>query len=258
MNSDLVVNNLIVRFGGLTAVNDLTLQACSATITGLIGPNGAGKTTTFNAIAGNVSVAAGSVCLGERQLDSLDTAARVQCGLGRTFQIMELFNSMTVAENVAMGPEIHFAGRRPWRHLMATRNEKLTCHRLADSAMAQCGIEGLAGRYVADLSTGDRRLVELARAIASPSTMLLLDEPSSGLDVQETDRFAKILIDVVSSSGRGILLVEHDMALVRAVCTYIYVLDFGILLYEGLTKDVLDSKVVRDAYLGSDTVMADG
>ena len=118
--------------------------------------------------------------------------------------------------------------------------------------MEHCGIPHLAGSTVGDLSTGQRRLVELARAMAGGFRFLLLDEPSSGLDVSETELFAGILNGLVEREGIGILLVEHDMALVRAVCSYIYVLDFGRLIYEGSAADVLSAEIVKAAYLGSE------
>jgi ABC-type branched-subunit amino acid transport system ATPase component len=118
--------------------------------------------------------------------------------------------------------------------------------------MDHCGISSLAAKTVGDLSTGQRRLVELARALAGDFRFLLLDEPSSGLDVGETEQFAAILSGVVQREGIGILLVEHDMALVRAVCSYIYVLDFGRLIYEGTAADVLSAEIVKAAYLGSE------
>jgi ABC-type branched-subunit amino acid transport system ATPase component len=253
-NANLVVTDLAVRFGGLTAVNRISLTAQAGTITGLLGPNGAGKTTTFNACTGAVAAAHGTISLGRTRLDRYSTARRATLGLGRTFQRMQLFDSMTVAENVAMGPESGFAARRPWGQLFEPRAERVQIVRRRNDAMGRCGISDLAGKIVGELSTGQRRLVELARAIASPFRFLLLDEPSSGLDVSETMHFGQILRDYVADTGVGILLVEHDMALVADVCSYIYVLDFGQLIFEGTTRETLASEIVRAAYLGSDAV----
>lgn len=250
----LAVEELTVRFGGLTAVSEVSLRAPSAAITGLIGPNGAGKTTIFNACTGVVSAVEGRVRLGDCDLGKLSTPARAACGLGRTFQRMELFDSMSVRENVALGPEAYLASRHPWSQFVCGRRQRHDIDQRTRAAMARCGVEALARSRVGDLSTGQRRLVELARAMATPFEFLLLDEPSSGLDVRETERFGEIISDFVSDTGTGLLLVEHDMALVARVCDYIYVLDFGSLIYEGPVSDVLSSETVRAAYLGSDAV----
>jgi ABC-type branched-subunit amino acid transport system ATPase component len=244
----LQVDGLSVRFGGLVAVRDVSLRAPAGVITGLIGPNGAGKTTTFNACTGAVA-STGSIRLGGARLDGLSVARRAQRGLGRTFQRIELFDAMTVAQNVAMGPEALQSGRRPWSQLFAGR-ELAGIRQRADEAIERCGIGPLAGRIAGDLSTGQRRLVELARAMASGFRFLLLDEPSSGLDVTETEAFGTVLGDFVERTGIGVLLVEHDMALVRRMCGYAYVLDFGQLVSEGPTADVLASAIVRSVYLG--------
>jgi ABC-type branched-subunit amino acid transport system ATPase component len=249
---DLVLEGLTVRFGGLVAVDNVTLRARAGAITGLIGPNGAGKTTLFNACTGVVTPSAGTVRLGPRPLDRRSTAWRARHGLGRTFQRMELFDTMTVAENVVLGREIRLAGQH-WRHrLISSSRGRDLCHEQAEEALTRCGIVGLAAETVGDLSTGHRRLVELARVMAGGFRFLLLDEPSSGLDVSETETFGSILAAIVARDGIGILLVEHDMALVRSVCDSISVLDFGRLVYEGSADEALSADVVRAVYLGSE------
>jgi ABC-type branched-subunit amino acid transport system ATPase component len=253
----LQIDNVTVRFGGLTAVSDLSLRAEPGTITALIGPNGAGKTTTFNACTGVVRVETGRVSLGERRLDKLSTPGRAGAGLGRTFQRMELFDSMTVIENVAMGPEGVLSSRRPWGQFWAPASERRQIAERTGHALARCGLQAVAARRVRDLSTGQRRLVELARAIASPFRFLLLDEPSSGLDIAETEAFGAVLSRHVADTGLGVLLVEHDMALVAEVCTQIYVLDFGRLIWSGPTAAAMGSEVVRAAYLGGEVEAAD-
>jgi ABC-type branched-subunit amino acid transport system ATPase component len=248
----LQIDEVTVRFGGLTAVSNLSLRAEPGTITGLIGPNGAGKTTTFNACTGVVRIASGRVTLGQRRIEQLSTPARAAAGLGRTFQRMELFDSMTVTENVSMGPEGVLSSRRPWGQFWAPAGERREIANRTRDALQRCGLEAVATRRVRDLSTGQRRLVELARAIASPFRFLLLDEPSSGLDVHETEQFGAVLDGHVRDSGVGVLLVEHDMALVAEVCTKVYVLDFGRLIWSGPTPAAMTSDIVRVAYLGGD------
>ena len=251
---DLDVDGLTVQFGGLVAVNGVSLHAAAGAITGLIGPNGAGKTTIFNACTGVVPCHAGHVLLGDRDLGHHSIASRASHGLGRTFQRMELFDSMTVAENVALGPEAFLAARRPWSQVASSRQQRRDIGTRTKEAMDRCGIGPMTRQRVGDLSTGQRRLVELARAMATPFHFLLLDEPSSGLDVMETERFGQIISRFVAETSIGILLVEHDMALVSGVCSYIYVLDFGNLIFQGPCAEVLSSETVRAAYLGSDEI----
>jgi ABC-type branched-subunit amino acid transport system ATPase component len=247
------VENVGVSFGGLLAVDDLTLEAPIGRITGLIGPNGAGKTTSFNVISGINRNFRGTVHFGGRDVSRRSAAERGRMGMGRTFQRMDLADALTVAENVALGAEASQAGRHVFRQIDAPPSERIACLAATHDAMALCGISHLADVQAGSLSTGQRRLVELARCLAGPFDLLMLDEPSSGLDRTETERFGKILQSVVETRGCGILLVEHDMSLVLNVCEHIYVLDFGELLFAGTPSEVTQSAVVRAAYLGAET-----
>ena len=247
--------DVTVRFGGHTAVNGLTLDAPCGVITGLIGPNGAGKTTTFNVCSGLLRPSAGRVRLFGEDVSRLGPAARARRGLGRTFQRMELYDSMTVAENVMTGREAALAGANPLRHLSGSYRERTDTERCVGEALARCGLVDVADEPVAMLSTGQRRLVELARALATGARLLLLDEPSSGLDPSESAGFGQILRNVVAA-GSGILLIEHDMSLVMGVCDYIHVLDFGLAIFEGTPAEVHDSATVRAAYLGDASGLA--
>jgi ABC-type branched-subunit amino acid transport system ATPase component len=251
---DLELSNVSVRFGGLLAVNAVSLTASANRITGLIGPNGAGKTTTFNACTGVVATSSGSIRLGGRQLDGMSTPQRARIGLGRTFQRVELVDAATVRENVALGAEALIAGRHPWGQLAGSRRTRRQVLRAADREIERCGLSRLAGLTASELSTGQGRLVELARVLTADYAFLLLDEPSSGLDKAETEQFGKIVSEVMTERKVGVLLVEHDMALIRQICSYIYVLDFGNLIYEGESTEVLASETVRDAYLGTEHV----
>ncbi len=249
------VQGLSVRFGGLVAVDGVSFDAPLGQITGLIGPNGAGKTTTFDACSGLNRRFDGRVLLHGEDITALPPAARGRRGLGRTFQRVELCDSLTVVQNVMLGREAGQAGARVLRQLAAPPGEWAVTTSAAWSAMALCGIEDLADRQAGALSTGQRRLVELARALAGPFDVLLLDEPSSGLDHDETARFGDLLVRVVAERGVGILLVEHDMSLVMRICDHLYVLDFGKLVFEGTPAEVAGSEVVQAAYLGTDGVM---
>ena len=248
----LEVEGLSVSFGGIDAVNNLSLAASLGTITGLIGPNGAGKTTTFNACSGVLRPQAGQVRVLGRDVTHHGVSGRARLGLGRTFQRMELFGSMTVRENVALGREAAYAGRRPLRLVFERRAERVDTAEATAEALARCGIERLAAQPIGSLSTGQRRLVELARVSAGRFQVLLLDEPSSGLDEAETERFASVLVDLVRERGLCILLVEHDMDLVLGVASLIHVLEFGERIFSGTPRQVRSSAVVRQAYLGDE------
>ena len=247
----LTVTSLVVRFGGLVAVDDVSLSVPPGQITGLIGPNGAGKTTLFNACSGLIRPQHGTIRLDDRDITGMPLARRPQLGLGRTFQRIELFDSLTVRENVELGREGVQAGSLPWRQLLSRRAEREIVRAAADEALATCGLAAFADRPAGSLSTGNRRLVELARVLAGGFSILLLDEPSSGLDETESERFGEILTAVVRERGVGVLLVEHHMSLVLTVCEYLYVLDFGKLLFEGTPDEAVASEAVRAAYLGT-------
>jgi ABC-type branched-subunit amino acid transport system ATPase component/branched-subunit amino acid ABC-type transport system permease component len=246
------IQDITVRYGGLVAADSVTITASTGRITGLIGPNGAGKTTVFNACAGTVRPRKGTIVLDGHSIDRLGVPARARRGLGRTFQRVELFDSLTVAQNVALGCEGHYAGWNPLGHVLASRPQQSQVRRRTDYALTLCGLAELREQNVGSLSTGQRRLVELARALAGPFRLLLLDEPSSGLDLAETERFGDVLAAVVRDRGVGLLLVEHDMSLVNRLCDYIYVLDFGKQIFAGTPREVGSSSIVRSAYLGED------
>jgi ABC-type branched-subunit amino acid transport system ATPase component len=250
LRDGLSTRGLSVAYGGHKALADVSLNAPLARITGLIGPNGAGKTTTFNACNGILKPTAGTVRLFGKDVTGTPTAARARMGLGRTFQRMEIVNAMDVATNVALGREARLAGKSPLRQIRATG--KVAVEAAARDAMATCGLLDISDRRASVLSTGQRRLLELARALAGGFTMLMLDEPSSGLDESETERFGTVLTRVVAERDVGILLVEHDMALVMSICEYLHVLDFGNLIFEGTPEEARQSPIVRAAYLGKD------
>jgi len=248
----LEVDGLTVGFGGLIAVDGLSITAAPGKITGLIGPNGAGKTTVFNACSGLVTPRSGKVKLSGTNVTRLPAAARARTGLGRTFQQMELFDSLSVLDNVLVGFEASKAGGGVYSQVVAKRGERQQGLAIARSLLELCGLTDLEDAQAGALSTGQRRLVELARCLAGPFSVLLLDEPSSGLDHRETETFGQILKRVVAERGVGILLVEHDMALVMDVCDEIYVMDFGTRIFAGTPNEVRSSAAVRAAYLGTD------
>ncbi|WP_412520799.1 ATP-binding cassette domain-containing protein [Actinomadura madurae] len=249
----LEVQNLHVHFGGVKAVDGVDLQAPIGRVTGLIGPNGAGKTTTFNACSGLVRPSAGHVLLHGKDVNRMSASARAREGLGRTFQVTELCESLTVRQNVGMGVEATQAGWNPISQLglNATRAQRQHLADTTDRALQLCGIEHLADSLAGTLSTGERRLVEVSRCLAGDFDILLLDEPSAGLDHEESARLREVLAAIMTERRCGILLVEHDMAFVMKLCDYIYVLDFGKPLFEGSPREVASSPEVQAAYLGT-------
>jgi ABC-type branched-subunit amino acid transport system ATPase component len=250
----LETHGLSVAYGGNLAVSDVSLSAPQGQITGLIGPNGAGKTTTFNASNGLLRPTHGTVHLFGVDVTSANAAVRARRGLGRTFQRVEVVNAMTVRTNVSLGPEARLVAGNPLRQVLTSPAQQRQIAAATDQALEICGIGAIADRPAATLSTGQRRLLELARVLAGGFRLLLLDEPSSGLDEEETHRFGHILTRIVEDRGVGILLVEHDMSLVMAVCDYLHVLDFGHLIFEGTPAETRASPIVRAAYLGDDAV----
>jgi ABC-type branched-subunit amino acid transport system ATPase component/branched-subunit amino acid ABC-type transport system permease component len=246
--------DVTVRYKGIVAVNHLSLKVAMGHITGLIGPNGAGKTTTFNFCSGLVHADSGRLLLHGRDITALGPPARARRGIGRTFQQPALFESLTVHENIDLGAEARDAGPNILSHLIARPTQRASARARASEALEIVGIGHLAMRDVRSLSTSERRLVEFARCLAGTFDVLLLDEPSAGLDVAETARFAEILDSVVRYRSVGILLVEHDMSLVTRACSEIYVLDFGELVFQGTPPEILASSAVRAAYLGTTTL----
>ena len=250
LSDGLAVAGLSVTYQGVVAASGVELAAPLGCITGLIGPNGAGKTTVFNAVSGLVRPASGTVTMFGLDATDLSPGRRARLGLGRTFQIVEVCNEMTVRDNVALGLEARLVGGSVRRHFRVGRAERRAVAEATEQALEICGINAMAGESVGSLSTGVRRLVELARVVAGGFRLLLLDEPTSGLDTGESRQMGEILAQVVAEHGVGVLLVEHDMQLVMELCSFIYVLDFGQPIFEGTPSEVQASAEVRDAYLG--------
>jgi branched-chain amino acid transport system ATP-binding protein len=228
-----------VRFGEHHAVREVGLDVDEGTIVGLIGPNGAGKTTLFNALSG-VQRCTGHVRLGGVDVSDAPPHRRARLGLNRTFQRLEVFGSMTAYDNILTAAEIAArAARRP------VRSAAPVAQRVVDLL----GLGRIAGRRADALPTGQARLVELGRCLATEPRVLLLDEPASGLDELETGRLAEVL-GTVRDDGMAILLVEHDIDLVMDLCSKICVLDLGVLIATGTPREVREDPEVRAAYLG--------
>jgi branched-chain amino acid transport system ATP-binding protein len=215
-------------------------------ITGLIGPNGAGKTSLFDVVTGLTHPSAGRVLLHGRDVTRARPARRARLGLGRTFQRLELFSSLTVAENIAVAAE---AAHRAHLHRRLGHLVLSDASAVVERQLERVGLADVASARVETLSTGTARLVEVARALAAEPSILLLDEPASGLDGAETDRLANLLLELIGD-GIAVLLVEHDVELVMRVCSEVIVLDRGSVLAIGTPESVRQQPAVREAYLG--------
>jgi branched-chain amino acid transport system ATP-binding protein len=222
-----------VRFGGVTALSGVSLSAFSGQVTGLIGPNGAGKTTLFNVITGLQRPDHGNILMNGQDVARKGPNRRARMGLGRTFQRLELFGSLTAADNVRVAME-SFGG--------STRAS-------ARAVLERVGVGDYASQNVSSLATGSARLVELARALSIDPKVLLLDEPCSGLDEHETLALGELLRSV-AAEGRAVILVEHDTELVFRVCSTVYVLDFGEVIASGTPEAIRQNPLVQEAYLG--------
>ena len=237
----LEVRGLDVRFGGHQALRGVDLDVQAGRVTGLIGPNGAGKTTLFDVITGLRAPDAGSVTLDGRDVTRLPPHRRARLGVARTFQRLEVFGSLTVRENVLTAVE-----------LRARRGKRADLDAEADAIVQRVGLTPAASERADALPTGSARLVELGRAIATRPRVLLLDEPASGLDDAETEALGTLLLEL-AGSGMAVLLVEHDVALVMRVCSWVLVLDAGAVLTAGTAADVQSDPAVLAAYLGPAT-----
>ena len=235
-----------LSYGGLQALDSVDVAIHSGSITGLIGPNGAGKTSMFDVVTGLTRPTKGEVFLHGQDVTHARPARRARLGLGRTFQRLELFSSLTVRENVAVAAEsAHRARFSPGRWHLTTSQAR----EAADRQLETVGLGDVADRRVDTLSTGTARLVEVARSLAARPSVLLLDEPASGLDTNESGRLADLL-GTLAAAGIGVLIVEHDVELVMRVCSHVFVLDRGTVIAAGTPAAVRSDPAVRAAYLG--------
>ncbi|MCW2598215.1 MAG: transporter [Frankiales bacterium] len=254
MSAALELRDIGVRFGAFDAVDGVSLTVNAGEVVGLIGPNGAGKTVTFNVVTGLQPATRGRVLLGGTDVTRAPAHARTAMGLARTFQVVQLFAGMTVLENLMVAAHRHtHAGvlvdalRLPGRRrALATAEER------GRAVLSFLELPHLADVEVTTLPVGQARLVELARALCLTPSVLLLDEPASGLDPAETADFVALLAHVRATLGCAMLLVEHDMGVVMPLCDHVVVMDFGTVLASGPPLEVREDAKVRAAYLGEE------
>jgi branched-chain amino acid transport system ATP-binding protein len=236
----LEVRDVTVRFGGNVALDQVSLSAEPGCVTGLIGPNGAGKTTLFNVITGLLGPNSGKVELGGSDVTKLNPTKRARRGLARTFQRLELFSMLTVRETIRVAADI----RKGWSR------DKDNPAEVVERIIERVGLGAIAEARVDSLPTGQCRLVELGRSLATKPKVLLLDEPASGQDETETEQFAALLREL-ADEGMVVVLVEHDVQLVMKICRTVHVLDFGQVIAVGTPAEIQTNEAVLAAYLGS-------
>jgi branched-chain amino acid transport system permease protein len=245
------VDKVRKQFGGLVAVNDVSFQIRAGDIVGLIGPNGAGKSTTFNLITGVLALTSGKVSFRGQSITGLPSREIARRGMGRTFQHVKMVPEMTVLENVALGGYLRSTSGSLQAMLRLDRAEERALFAEAEKQLARIGMAEQMHELAGNLALGPQRLMEIARALATDPSLLLLDEPAAGLRHKEKQALADVLRQL-KSEGLSILLVEHDMEFVMGLTDRIVVMEFGTKLIEGTPAEVQASPAVRAAYLGTE------
>jgi branched-chain amino acid transport system ATP-binding protein len=242
--------SISIRFGGIAALKEVSVTVAAGEAVGLVGPNGAGKTTLFNCLCGQLRPSGGTVTFDGHVLDDMPAHMRARLGIRRTFQRVEVFPEMTVRDHMIVAERARRGDGALWKDLLnmgKPRPEELS-H--VDAVLDLLGLTDMAAMPVAALSLGHCRLVELGRALCGEPRLLMADEPSSGLDMTETAALAEVLRGIQRERGMAVLLVEHDMEMVRAAVDRVIVLDVGEVIAQGTFEAVVADPEVRRAYLG--------
>jgi branched-chain amino acid transport system ATP-binding protein len=248
----LQTKDLTIRFGGHVAVNAVSCSFAPGTLTAIVGPNGAGKTTYFNLISGQLKASGGSVLLGGRDLSSLGVSARTRAGLGRAFQLTNLFPNLSVLENIRLAVQATRSGRhRRGLNLWSIWSDHKALLRRAEEILNTVAMQDRADAIVASLPHGDQRKLEVALLMALEPQVFMFDEPTAGMSVDEAPVILNLIRDLKNDKRKTILLVEHKMDVVRELADRIIVLHNGELVADGDPAEVIASRVVQEAYLGA-------
>ena len=253
----LQTRELTVRFGGHVAVNAVTCSFEPGTLTAIVGPNGAGKTTYFNLISGQLKASSGTVTLNGQELSGLGVSARTRAGLGRAFQLTNLFPNLTVLENVRLAVQATRQGpHRRGLNLWSIWSDHRALVKRAEEILEAVAMQGQAGMPVASLPHGDQRKLEVALLMALESQVFMFDEPTAGMSTHEAPVILNLIRQLKQDKSKTILLVEHKMDVVRELADRIIVLHNGALVADGEPAEVIASPVVQEAYLGVAPVSA--
>ncbi|MBV8463923.1 MAG: ABC transporter ATP-binding protein [Acidimicrobiales bacterium] len=247
----LEVSGVCKSFGGIAAVSDMSFTIDRGESVGLVGPNGAGKTTLFNCICGQLRPEQGRIALDGESIVGLPVYKRARRGIGRTYQRVEVFAEMSVRQHLLVSERARRGGAHLWQDLCGMSGPKPSELDRVEEVLELVGIADRGDTPVSALGLGSCRLVELARALVSDPVLLLADEPSSGLDVRETEELAQVLRTLQKERGMTVLLVEHDLTMVGAVVDRTLVMDLGSMVAEGTFTEVMADPRVRTAYLGT-------
>lgn len=252
------IQGVTMRFGGIVAINDVNIDIARGSIAGLIGPNGAGKTTIFNVITGFYTPQKGKVLFGNKDITGLKPHRICAAGLARTFQNIRLFTNETALENVMIGRHVRRKSRW-WEAMLSIPRaaaEEVAIRAASLDLLKRVGLQDYANEKAGALPYGAQRRLEIARALATEPSFLLLDEPAAGMNPQESKALMEFIREIRDEYKLTVLLIEHDMKVVMGVCEYIWVLEYGMLIAKGNADSVRSDQRVIDAYLGEDLTNA--